>query len=124
MPWRTQAQSALFAWIQGSYRFLDSKFKIFSRLFSTTMSFSSLKVIKYVSNRKRDKAFLYDALKQKYGQKFSRFFNHFFQTLSPFSRLFGGLENCRANFMTVSQEFKMMSTGFHLAFGPHSSLSY
>ena len=38
--------------LQGWYRFLDPKFKAFSRLFSKTIfSFSRLKVIKQVINR-------------------------------------------------------------------------
>ena len=67
----------------GLYSFLDSKFKTFSRLFSTTIiSLSRFKVIKSVINRGMYKAFLYDVLKQKYRQK--SFFNIFPDFISIF----------------------------------------
>ena len=60
----------------------------FQTFFHNNNFFFRLKVIKSVINRGMNKAFLYNALKQKYAQKNSRLFLSFFQTLSPFSRLF------------------------------------
>ena len=92
-----QALPALFTLIQGSYRFLDSKFKTFSRLFSTTIiSFFRLKVIKSVINRGMNKAFLYDVLKQKNAQKNSRlFFIIFPDFISIFQTFFEVLKIAR-----------------------------
>ena len=129
-----QALPAQFALIQHSYRFLDSKFNTFSRLFSTTIiSFSRRKGIEQVINKGTMLFFMTHCSKNT-GEKTQDFFLSFFHTLFPFSRLFSGLENCWENFTTVSriqdsvqtllkQRF-MMSTGLHLAFGPHPSLSY
>ena len=45
----------------------------------------------------------FKTLYEPYLRNASYNFYHFFQTLSPFSRLFPGLENCWANFKTFSR---------------------
>ena len=60
---QTGIQNYCIHWLQGSYRFLDPKFKTFFQTFSKTIiSFSILKIIKQVINRdlykmKKKKAF-------------------------------------------------------------------
>ena len=112
--------------IQGWYKFLDPKFKTFSRLFSKTIiCFSRLTVVNWVINTDlKRQSFLHSALHTN-ARDWIRFDQHekisllkyfsaalrkkkkdflpFFQTLSPFSRLFPGLGNCWANFKTFSR---------------------
>ena len=99
--------------IQGSYKFLDPKFKTFSRLFSKTIiSFSNLKVIKssdqYIPafSKNPKKQSLHDAL-QTYGRDWIRFdkneenFTHNESTCCSFEK-----KNFRNSRFCTNPEFK------------------
>ena len=108
---------------QGSYRFLDPKFKTFSRLFPK-QEFSRLEVIKQGINtdlkKYRTNVFFYDAL-ETYGRDLTKtkkilLIKHlcnfgektqdslsFSQTSPLFSRLLASLGNCWANLKSFSR---------------------